>query len=200
MPPTIAEAILSGVIIDRTVEEEVLGDLAERWAERASIDGRRGANQWYWQETLRTTPYLLLSWCRRSSSREMRRTACAIAAGFVALAALNTPGERLVAAIFPVAGSVSAYTAGAIVDFIVGFASGVAAGRIGRRAPVANALAFALAYVVLAIVGRLVGGTAPIGYYTSLAAIVPGAIAATAGWPRLVSKGRGEAPDPDAPR
>lgn len=64
------------MIRDRDVQELVLGDFAEEWYDRVSIDGRADADRWYWRETLRTVPHLVRLWCRESPWHRIAVVAC----------------------------------------------------------------------------------------------------------------------------
>jgi hypothetical protein len=64
-PPLLAEAVVAGMVRDRDLQDEIIGDLTEEWTDRATMDGPRIANAWYWRQTLRTTPHLLRLWWRQ---------------------------------------------------------------------------------------------------------------------------------------
>ena len=58
-PPRLAEWLLRALIPDPRLEQAVLGDLAEEWADRVRRDGERAANRWYRREAMKTAPHLL---------------------------------------------------------------------------------------------------------------------------------------------
>ena len=66
-PPRIPSLVMSGFIVDRDLEDAVLGDFAEEWTERATLDGVDEADTWYWKQTAATVPHLLRVWWRNVS-------------------------------------------------------------------------------------------------------------------------------------
>jgi predicted permease len=60
-PPWVLERVLESFITDRELAHDVLGDLAEEWAERASHEGRLAAFWWYAWQAARSVGHLLLA-------------------------------------------------------------------------------------------------------------------------------------------
>jgi hypothetical protein len=62
--PLVAEWLMS-LLCKRDVREAVLGDLAERFQERAELDGLRSAQLWYWRQLARSFGRFAWSWLVR---------------------------------------------------------------------------------------------------------------------------------------
>jgi hypothetical protein len=62
-PPWFTERLLDSFIADPEVSEDVLGDLAEEWHQRAEREGPRAASWWYRKQAARSMVHLLKSGC-----------------------------------------------------------------------------------------------------------------------------------------
>ena len=82
---SLAEWLFQFAGADADFVENVLGDLSEERAARAARDGKRAAAWWYVAEALRSSPHLVASAVRGSSTRGRVRMAA-----FVSLLALAT--------------------------------------------------------------------------------------------------------------
>ncbi|HEX6535019.1 MAG TPA: permease prefix domain 2-containing transporter [Gemmatimonadaceae bacterium] len=98
-----AERLLLALGADPAFSEAVLGDLAEEYARRVSLEGVAAARWWYAREALRTAPHLARSALRRARRHRPALLAAWIAGGalvatgaLIALFAGNGPPARLV--------------------------------------------------------------------------------------------------------
>jgi hypothetical protein len=64
--PTTPELVIDGLISDPSIRDDILGDLAEEWAERRERDGIHSANWWYCMQGFRAVPHLVLAWWIRT--------------------------------------------------------------------------------------------------------------------------------------
>ena len=62
-PPWFTERLLDSFIEKREVSEDVLGDLAEEWHQRAERQGPRAASWWYRKQATKSVIHLLRSGC-----------------------------------------------------------------------------------------------------------------------------------------
>src|SRR3569832_2455305 len=65
--PQRAEAFLTALGADESLTNDVLGDLAEEFAERVTWQGRSQARWWYYRQVVTVTPLFLRDW--RSNAR-----------------------------------------------------------------------------------------------------------------------------------
>jgi hypothetical protein len=65
--PLIAEWLMSLLCSSSEVREAVLGDLAERFQERAELDGLRSAQLWYWRQLAQSFGRFAWSWIVRAA-------------------------------------------------------------------------------------------------------------------------------------
>lgn len=72
-PPRTAESFLDALAEGIAFREDLVGDFAEEFAERARRDGKRSAQFWYYRELLRTTPHVLGSWMSRLKASDAVR-------------------------------------------------------------------------------------------------------------------------------
>lgn len=86
-PVSLAERVLHTLGVEPAFAEAVLGDLAEEYAERATV-GVSNARQWYAAQALRSAPHLIRSATRHAAGR-------ARLAGAIAAVALVTSGVLL---------------------------------------------------------------------------------------------------------
>ena len=73
-PPQWAERLLVQLVAP--VDQEcIVGDFAERYLSKVYTEGHKAAQRWYWQELLRSLPFLLIllqrQWCRRSTMEKL---------------------------------------------------------------------------------------------------------------------------------
>ena len=170
--------MLRQLIADPDLEHAVLGDFTEAWADRASSNGVREANRWYWCQAMVTAPYLLIACWRDRRSGGARWMAKAVGAGFLAMAILSSPGDGLLEAVFgsaPGKLSTAAIVARVVIGAAIGLGSGATSAWVSRTIPLASGIALATAYLGLAALAAItVGGTVSISYWASLSMIVPG--------------------------
>jgi hypothetical protein len=152
-PPGFGEAVLAGLIRDRAVADDILGDFAEEWDERASLDGHASADSWYWRQVVSSAPHLLRLWWRESrwytvlgvlgAAIVLRASAIVLSYAGMAVAVL---GLRAV-------GSFPTLTAAASLVAVAGSMAcvGAATARFARRAPLVLLAAVLLASMVLEI-------------------------------------------------
>jgi hypothetical protein len=62
-PPWFAERLLDSFIENPEVAEDMLGDLAEEWHQRAESQGPRAASWWYRKQVAKSVVHLLRSGC-----------------------------------------------------------------------------------------------------------------------------------------
>lgn len=72
-PPLTVERLLEGLSAKTDFRDGIIGDLAEEYAKRAESEGIAAARRWYYRESLRAAPHLLLHWVRSLRVREIRR-------------------------------------------------------------------------------------------------------------------------------
>ena len=62
--PKLGEKLI-GLFCQRDFREPILGDLAERFSERAQRKGAKAARRWYWRQVIRSTGAFIWRWARR---------------------------------------------------------------------------------------------------------------------------------------
>lgn len=164
-PPRTAEVLLHGLGADTEFRNDVLGDMAEEFAQRVQLDGDRTARRWYYKESLRVAPYLLRDWLRGGGAKDAAQVVVISSTAMIMIElllmltlngtamGLGVPRHtylRILAALpgsFWIPAGMLAWTA---VD---GFCAGYIAASLGKRAPIPNALALAATWT--GVVGTL---------------------------------------------
>lgn len=152
-PPRFAESMLRAVLTEHVeLCEAMLGDLAEGWSTRVSIEGARWADRWYWSQTVRSLPSLLALGIRNVGLRElMAITAIAIVAR---LLMLILQYAALVIGTAAMSGRSSIAIALAIVAWCLGAAmlTGFVIGRLSARHAAVRVGVLCIAVLVLHVV------------------------------------------------
>ena len=78
--PKLAQQLLQSFLCDSDLEDDVLGDFAQEWAERASVHGALAADLWYWRQGVSTAPHLVRLWLRTAGRGAVLRKSGAVLA------------------------------------------------------------------------------------------------------------------------
>lgn len=169
--PQRAEAFLSSLGADESLTNDVLGDLAEEFAERVTWQGRAQARWWYYRQVVTVTPLLLRDWRRNARRADYESVAVSVLWSTLATqtlaAVLYTAIDRVTYAVTDVPfGTWMKHFVGieSPLAWIIGwsfvatlsFAGGFIASRFGKRAPIPTLLAGVGSWVAMyfAIGGR----------------------------------------------
>lgn len=85
---SLAERLLQRLGAEAGFADDVLGDLAEEYANRAARDGTGAARRWYAREALRSAPHLVWSWFQHARRHDRARLAAILAGIAFTLAVL----------------------------------------------------------------------------------------------------------------
>lgn len=153
MPPHLAERMLRAVLAENAeLREAILGDLAEGWSMQASASSARAADRWYWEQTMRSLPSLMVLWGRTAGP--LRLTAIAASAVVARLFLLMLQFAALTIVTAATSGRSSVATALAIVAWCLGAATltGYVVRRMGARDAVIRIAVLCIATFVLHVV------------------------------------------------
>jgi hypothetical protein len=161
-PPPVAGRLLESLGGTSDFCDEVLGDLAEEYAQRAAWDGTMQARRWYWRETWRVAPYLLRSWWESATGTDFLDVASAAIKGALATTVVSYCIIALEVSLRNNAihsGVVNAFTLGVAImpyrawvlfsNFTFLGIGGWVAARASTRAPAAAVIAYAGGWTAL---------------------------------------------------
>jgi len=181
-PPRTAEAILEGLSAKSDFRDGILGDLAEEFSERAERDGMDAARRWYYRESFRAAPHLLLDWVLSLRVREVRRLVNVLFTSYflvTILITLLTFMTRYALQSFGIATdllvlspSQAAPTRGFILGALTGVLAGYFTASLDTKTPLASAIAFGVLNSLPAVVWSLAVGTIEQTWYSVAATIV----------------------------
>lgn len=182
-PPHVAEGTLRAVLAENAaLREAILGDMAEGWSMQAGASGTRAADRWYWAQTLRSLPSLIVLWGQTVGP--LRLTAIAAIAVVARLFMLMLDYAALTIGAAAMAGRSSVVTALAIVPWCLAVATltGYVVRRIGARDAATRIGVLCIASLVLHVVSpNLIRPAMPMWLYwitmapLSVIAIIVGA-------------------------
>lgn len=147
--PRRTERLLESLGANTDFREAVMGDLAEEFALRASLDGERAARRWYHRESLRVTPHLLRNWWRGLGAQDAwyfgRVAVITLAATTMLEFALGlaAAGLGLYAGLFARLGTEGSLLLPLLMlvwTLLDGALAGCLAARLGQRAPLVSVL------------------------------------------------------------
>ncbi|MGH7460972.1 MAG: hypothetical protein ACREMA_08080 [Longimicrobiales bacterium] len=154
--PQLAESMLMALGADTEFRNDVLGDLAEEFDQRASYDVR-SARRWYRREALRVAPYLLRNWWRLLRREDVKYFAGVLARTSVILIVFEvvmrvvflTVAVSLATPRITLAAALVLLSVKGIWTMIGGVFGGYVATRLDRRAPLTSALLIAVTWSVV---------------------------------------------------
>jgi hypothetical protein len=166
-PPWFTERLLDSFIANSEAAEDMLGDLAEEWHERAERHGPRAASWWYRQQAARSVVPLLLSGCGPALTPALFAAALAAAlplALFVGWAASMTSIADLAMGMFGSSGGDGGETVPltrtapavwaartVVASFVCGFSGGLLLGLLRRAAGMVRVTLLAALWVPCAL-------------------------------------------------
>ena len=155
-PPSRAETFLGSLGADESLTNDVLGDLAEEFAERVTWQGRAQARWWYYRQVATVTPLFLRDWRMNARRTDYESIAVSVLWSTLAVQAL---AAVLYATIDRISVAVTDYPFATWMRHFVGiesplagmigwsfvatlaFSGGFIASRFGKRAPMPTLLA-----------------------------------------------------------
>lgn len=173
--PTIARRMMESLLETPEDRETIVGDLEQGFADLVTQRGPRAACWWYWQQVLRSAPWLLRHEWQRAPAR--RRVAAATVVGIAPLLLLGVLrlGNGVLSRTFATTGPLACVLfamASVGVAALVAYLLGRAVDRARRFMLAPGAVAatsgilWTLAGAALHVVGR---GTAPAWYLVAVA-------------------------------
>jgi hypothetical protein len=182
-PPRYAEGALRAVLAENAaLREAILGDMAEEWSMQASSLSAPAADRWYWEQTLRSLPSLMVLWAETVGA--FRLIAIAVIAVVARLFLLVLQYTALTVGAVTMPGRSSVATALAIIPWCLGVAmlTGYVVRRLGARDAAVRVGVLCIAALALHVVSpSLIQPTMPMWLYwitagpLSVVAIVVGA-------------------------
>jgi hypothetical protein len=189
-PPHFAESTLRAVLAENAaLREAILGDMAEGWSMQASASSARAADRWYWEQTMRSLPSLMVLWGQTAGP--LRLTAIAASAVVARLLMLMIQYAALTFVAATMSGRSSVATALAIVAWCLGAATlmGYVVRRIGARDAAVRVGVLCIASFVLHVVSPdLIRPAMPMWLYwitTAPLSVIAIIVGATLGGPRV---------------
>ena len=183
--PRWTESILKGLGAEAGFEQDLLGDLAEEFASRATTQGVVAARRWYYRESMRAVPHLVRDWRRHASPRDTRALAGVVLASLMFVLATSvvlrlTVHGLVMLGVVPIT-QLAPAAAWSIVGLLLAFTTAVIGGYVAARmyseAPVVAAAALGVMWSGLTIAGLLLAPEPPFG--TPAFAIPPALVVAT---------------------
>jgi hypothetical protein len=166
-PPWFTERLLDSFIAHPEVAEDMLGDLAEEWHERAERQGPRAASWWYRKQVARSVVHLVRSGCGPALTPALFGAALAAALPlllFAGWAASMTSIADLVMGMFgsgggdggetlPLTRTAPAVWAARtlVASFVCGFSGGLLLGLLCRAAGMVRVTLLAASWVPCAL-------------------------------------------------
>jgi hypothetical protein len=166
--PRRAERFLEALGAKNAFHDDIVGDLAQEFTTRASRDGERSARRWYYRETVRATPHLLLDSVRGLGRADISRVLGTVAFAYVMTAMLSAFVMMTILGIalatgFPWNGFAATLQARGSSSFALRvlftipgpIAGGFIAARSDRRAPVITALVLGVLWASLSVIASM---------------------------------------------
>lgn len=201
-PPRIVELLLDGLGASGELRQDILGDLAEEFVQRAEQHGVAAARRWYVGEAIRTTPCLVRDWMRGLRIVDARQLAQVLLASYffsmVLTVLVMMMGRGVMQTLglhspfpAPTPGSPMAAPLGLLLVVPVAAMGGYIAASLDKRAPLVAAVALGVVWGCVSVALSTIGPGVPTWYRlcTPLLLIVS---TASGGIARVViSQGRG---------
>jgi hypothetical protein len=169
--PRWTESILRGLGADAGFGEDLLGDLTEEFTSRAATGGVAAARRWYYRESLRAIPHLVMDWRHHASPRDVRALAGVVLASLMLVVTTSvalrlTVHGLVVLGVVPgaqLAPAAAWSMVGLLLAFTTALLGGYVAARMYSRAPVVAAAALGAIWSGFTIVGLLLAPDLPLG-------------------------------------
>ncbi len=157
-PPRTAEMFLDALAEETAFREDIVGDFAEEFADRARRHGVRAARFWYYRELVRSTPHVLRTWVSGLTVSDAVRLASIAFSSLTFLLVLDVFVMAMTASILRSFGFALGHSIGELhglarllVFVVIGIPNatlgGVIAAYLGDGTPLLSGLAFGVVWV-----------------------------------------------------
>jgi len=166
-PPRTAELFLDALAEETAFREDLVGDFAEEFADRARRDGTRAARFWYYRELLRTTPHVLSNWVSGLKASDAVRLVSIAFSSLTFLLVLDLLPAVMIVSIARTFGFAHGFPIGAprsitrlLIEMAIAIPNaalgGVIAAYLGDRTPLLSGLALGVVWAGTAFLVRFI--------------------------------------------